>query len=105
MTSPVTPFKLNARVRLSVELALTASSGDAVLMPQQDENGRALGLTGAEIDLARRGSSFDVKIARAIAFALTVCEETRIRARRAGLCERSCTEIERIAQEHSRSRA
>ncbi|MBO9112328.1 hypothetical protein J8N08_24985 (plasmid) [Agrobacterium tumefaciens] len=82
---------------MSVELALTASSGDLSRKRKQEDDSRALGLTGAEIDLARRGLSFDLKIARAIAFALAINEHTRARASAAGLCERSCVEIEHLA--------
>ncbi|WP_272870983.1 hypothetical protein [Agrobacterium tumefaciens] len=38
---------------MSVELALTASSGDLSCKRKQEDDSRALGLTGAEIDLAR----------------------------------------------------
>lgn len=82
---------------MTIELALIASSGDLSPKRKQEDDNRALGLTGAEIDLARRGLSFDVKIVRAIAFALTANGNTRARARAAGLCERSCVEIEHLA--------
>ncbi|WP_245337496.1 hypothetical protein [Shinella sp. HZN7] len=93
----MTGFKLDERIRLPVELALTATSNDSLLLRKQEESARAIGMTGAEIDVARRGFSFDVKTSMAIALALAVCEENRQRALRTGLCARSCAEIEKMA--------
>jgi hypothetical protein len=45
------------RIRLSIELALTAK--DTQRQETQDAEARALGMSGAEIDAARRGRSFD----------------------------------------------
>ena len=93
----MTEFKLDGRVRLSVELALTAASGDFPLFRAQEEIARAIGMTRAEVDIARRGGSFDIKASMAVALALKVCEENRQRALRAGLCARSCAEVEKMA--------
>ena len=51
-------FKLDVRARLSIELALTAGRGDPNFVQQQEKDAKALGMTGAEIDMARKGSSF-----------------------------------------------
>jgi hypothetical protein len=88
------------RVRLSIELALTANNGSPSLLAKQEEAGRALGMTGAEMDIARRGSSFDLHTSIAVSFALNDCRETRQRARNAGFSEEACEEIERLARSH-----
>lgn len=86
------------RVRLSIELALTANNGSPSLLAKQEEAGRALGMTGAEMDIARRGSSFDFHTSIAVSLALSARGETRQRARGAGFSEETCEEIERIAR-------
>ncbi|WP_087001484.1 hypothetical protein [Rhizobium sullae] len=93
----MTGFKLDARARLSIELALTAASGDSVFIRQQEKDAKALGMTGAEIDMARSGSSFDFQLSRAIALALTINDERRARATRAGLGAQVCADIETMA--------
>lgn len=98
-----TGFELDARLRLSIELALLASCNDRRLLQRQDQTVHDVGMTGAEIDMARRGSSFDVKISAAVALALVPSEERRRRARRAGLCDRSCATIEQLAAQIQRS--
>ncbi|MDM9622936.1 hypothetical protein A6U87_07785 [Rhizobium sp. AC44/96] len=95
--------RLDARLLLSIELALSASCADLQLSRRQDKDAHAIGMTGAEIDMARRGSSFDVKISAAVALALAPSEERRRCARRTGLCERSCMEIEKLAARIQRS--
>jgi hypothetical protein len=97
----MTGFKLDERVRLSIELALTGHSGDLSLLQRQDAEARRLGMIGAEIDVARQGSSFDFRISRAIALALASGNEDR-RARRAhatksGIDGATCVQIESLA--------
>ncbi|MBY6264857.1 hypothetical protein EI613_23475 [Azospirillum sp. 412522] len=86
---------------MSIELALTAGIGDMPLLRRQDADAKRLGLTGAEIDAAREGSSFDFPIAQAIALALAASDEDRAarreRAARAGIDGRTCLEIEHLA--------
>ena len=89
---------IDPRVRLSIELALTANSASPNLLTQQEEAGRALGMTGAEMDIARQGSSFDFETSVAVSLALNACRETHQRALRAGLSEEACAEIEFISQ-------
>ncbi|WP_144579339.1 hypothetical protein [Agrobacterium sp. DE0009] len=88
---------IDPRARLSIELALTGTNASKPLLAKQEEAGRALGMTGAEMDVARRGSSFDFNTSIAISLALNACRETRQRAIRAGVSEETCEEIERIA--------
>ncbi|TWF47561.1 hypothetical protein [Neorhizobium alkalisoli] len=89
---------IDPRVRLSIELALTGTNASNTLLAKQEEAGRALGMTGAEMDMARRGSSFDFETSIAISLALNACQETHQRALRAGLSEEASAEIERISQ-------
>lgn len=91
--SPIDP-----RVRLSIELAQTANNAMPSQFAKQEEAGRALGMTGAEMDVARRGSSFDFHTSVAVSLALDACRETRQRARTAGFSEETCEEIERLAR-------
>lgn len=90
---------IDARIRLSIELALTGTNASKPLFAKQEEAGRALGMTGAEMDMARRGSSFDFETSIAISLALNPCRETLRRVLRTGLSEEACAEIERISQE------
>lgn len=93
----MTGFKLDARARLSIELALTATSGERHSMRRQDTDARALGMTGAEIDMARRGSSFDFQLSKAIALALAPSNDRRTCAMKAGIDAQVCAEIEKMA--------
>ncbi len=94
-------FRLDERARLSIELALTAGSGNTLLLQRQDADAKRLGMTGAEVDAARRGSSFDFPISRAIALAIASNDEDRSsrreRAAKAGIDRGACLEIERLA--------
>lgn len=97
-------FALAGRARWSVELALTAGSADPLVRRQQDIDACAAGLCGAEIDAARHGRSFDVQISRALALAIAVRDgrdgaAERDCARRAGITEEICDEIEELARE------
>jgi hypothetical protein len=89
---------IDARIRLSIELALSGANASKSLLAKQEEAGRALGMTGAEIDVARQGSSFDFETSVAVSLALNACRETHQRALRAGLSEEACVEIEFISQ-------
>jgi len=91
-------FALEGRVRVSIELALTAGIADPRLHDRQDVGARELGLSGAEIDAARLGRSFDVRTSIAIALALAARDgrdysAERDRAARAGIDSRTCEEI------------
>ena len=83
---------------------MTAGTRDLTLHAQQDHRAQALGMSGAEVDAARRGWSFDVKTSIAIALAIAsntddeACEVQRRRAVHAGLTERACQDIETLAR-------
>ncbi|APR53198.1 hypothetical protein CA223_04530 [Sphingomonas koreensis] len=98
----MTQVTLDGRLRLAIELALTECA-DAERALQQENEGRRLGMSGAEIDAARRGHGFDVQVCRALALAAASQSSTcrsveRNRALRAGLPERVCREIEQLAE-------
>jgi hypothetical protein len=83
---------LDPRTRLSVEIALTAD--------RHEEEARALGLCGAEIDALRAGRSFDARVSLAVALALAdegMRPALRAKAARAGLDAAACREIEALA--------
>jgi hypothetical protein len=95
-------FTLDARVRVSIALALTAAS-DRMLLRDLEAEARRLGLCGAEIDAARCGRSFDALTARAVALALATRgsegerRAERARAVRLGIADEVCREIEGFA--------
>jgi len=89
-------FKLDVRARLSIELALTAGRGDPNFVEQQEKDAKALGMTGAEIDMARKGSSFDFQLSRAIAVALEPTAKHRERASKAGIDAQTYADIEKL---------
>lgn len=99
-------FIMDARVRMSIALALTASSVDTQGRQQQEASAKTLGMTGAEIDIARRGASFDALISFAMALAMASCAgdgaalaAARDRACEAGLSADICRQIEAYAIE------
>lgn len=98
---------LDPRMRLSIEMALTGHRGIHALMRRQDEAATRLGLRGAEIDAARAGRSFDLRIARALELAIALRRgdgaAARSRAIGAGLDEAACREIARLARAHVES--
>jgi hypothetical protein len=98
---PLPSFGLDDRVRLSIELALTAGALDPLRRQRQADAARKLGMTGAEVDVARRGSSFDAMTSIAVALALASSgspdhriASARERALQAGIPEQICREIE-----------
>ncbi|GLS44594.1 MULTISPECIES: hypothetical protein [Methylobacterium] len=97
-------FTLDERVRLSIALGLTAGYGDPALHRRQEKAACRLGMTGAEIDAARHGRSFDMRTSAALALALASASGDRdrvrierARARRFGIAEAVCDEIEELA--------
>lgn len=92
---------LDPLTRLTIELALTAGRGDPALHRRQDADARSLGMSGAEIDAARDGRSFDLRRSRAMALALAGPGEDLGRLRacalQAGFDAGQCREIEALA--------
>jgi hypothetical protein len=98
-------FMLDERVRLSIEFALTSSVHDPLLVQQQEAAARRLGMSGAEIDAARSGWSFDVRTSMAVALAIASAtfdveghQQHRTKALKAGITEEGCVEIEALAE-------
>lgn len=71
---------LSQRLRLHIELAVTGDCNCADTRERQEKTARGLGMTGAEIDAARDGRSFDIRMTRALAVvrALRDADPTRI---------------------------
>lgn len=93
-------FKFDARARLTVEIALTAGDRTTSRDQWQEAEARLLGMSGAEIDVARQGRSFDVRMSSAIALATAEDIDrdlSRTKAIRAGVSEDVCEEIEQFA--------
>lgn len=93
-------FKFDARARLSVELALSAADESPSEAERQEAKARALGMSGAEIDVARQGRSFEVVISAAITLAVAVGTDrakARTRAAKAGITPAIREEIESFA--------
>lgn len=106
----MTTAALTGRVRLSIELALTFATADPPWLQRQEETARRLGMSGAEIDAARRGRSFDARASLALALALATSgrdggcrRQARARALKAGFSDADCDEIGRLAATFGRS--
>lgn len=100
-------FTLDERVRVTIGLALTANARDPLQRRQQDIEARRLGLSGAEIDAARRGWSFDVRTSIALALVTASSEDQlgvqRRRALKAGISEETCAAILALASNLERA--
>jgi hypothetical protein len=97
-------FALGERVKLSITLALTTDATDALHLREQEKDARRLGMSGADIDAARRGWSFDVQTSIALNLAMAAASRNkaarakqRKRAVLAGIDETVCDGIERLA--------
>ncbi len=98
-------FSLNDRTRISIVLALSAGEADPLRRERQEVKARKLGMTGAEVDAARRGSSFDARASLAVTFAVAIMEGAkeaveckRDRMLKAGFGEETLSEIEAIVR-------
>ena len=95
---------LDPRTQLSIELAMTAGCRDVVQSAQQEARARALGMSGAEIDAARRGWSFDAQASIAVTLATALGEDEgrnqqhRQKALMAGLSPEACSDVEVLAR-------
>jgi hypothetical protein len=58
---------------------------------------KAIGTAGAEVDMARKGSSFDFQLSMPIGLACNPDTEHRERAMKAGIDAQACADIERLA--------
>lgn len=71
------------RLQLQVDLAVKGNGVCAETRRQQDDVARRLGMTGAEIDAARDGHSFDIRLSRALLLAHAVLSGDPVRIARA----------------------
>jgi hypothetical protein len=68
----VTTLTMTPVMRVQLKLALAASSHDRVTLQSVETEAVRLKLSGAEIDAAKRGASFNALIDVAVKFALAV---------------------------------
>jgi hypothetical protein len=95
---------LSQRLKLHIELAVAGDHACADTRRRQELVARGLGMTGAEIDAARDGRSFDIRMTRALAVvcALRDVDPTRIEharelALQSGIDRDELAMIERLA--------
>ena len=63
---------LDDRIRIQIEIALAGSQGCPVAAASREQQARAAGLSGAEIDAARHYRCFDVRAAAAVRLACSL---------------------------------
>lgn len=93
----------HARVQAQLKLALLGDCGCRKTLASLEDEARSSGLTGAEIDAARGGRSFEARTAAALSFACAIkagdsgaIEQARTRALRFGVTDE---ELRIIAEE------
>lgn len=98
--------KLHARVHVQLKLALLGDCGCLTSLANLEEEARSSGLTGAEIDAALSGRSFEARTAAALAFACAIkagengaLKQAREHAVRFGVTDE---ELSAVAQEAKR---
>lgn len=94
----MTPADLNPKLAVQVRLALFPTEATVA------EEAAKAGLTGAEIDAAREGRSFDIQAQAAIVLALALrggvaMDAVRGRAERVGLCAGQVRALLTLARE------
>lgn len=103
------PDALEDRIRIQVELALSDRSACAESRGEQEDLARTAGLSGAEIDAARRGRCFDMRANAAVVLACAVRSSSAkpeatlkaaltAQARRAGLNDAEIDAVYAIAE-------
>ncbi len=98
---------LSPRLAAQIAIGLAADIDALRTSPALLKAAKAAGLTGAEIDAAAQGSSFDVRDAAAVALGCahrdgsrTDIARNRRKAIQAGLSEADADEVRRLALEH-----
>jgi hypothetical protein len=88
------PEQLHARITAQLKLALLGDCGCPKTLTKLEGEARLSGLTGAEIDAAIGGRSFEARTAAAVAFACALkagqadlLEQARMRARQFGVTD------------------
>lgn len=97
------PDEFRSRMRAQLKLALLSDCGCLGTLGALEKEARSSGMTGAEIDAALGGRSFEARTAAAISFACAIkmdqaemLEHHRARANRFGITD---AELEAIARE------
>lgn len=97
---------LHARVTAQLKLSLLGDCGCPQTLDRVESEARSAGLTGAEIDAALSGRSFEARTAASVAFACalkageaTLQEQTRARAVQLGVTDDELSAIAREAQQ------
>ena len=95
-----------ARVMAQLKLALLGDCGCRKTLANLEEEARSSGLTGAEIDAALDGRSFEARTAAALAFACAIkagedesLEQARTRALRLGVTDEDLSAIAEEAKQ------
>lgn len=101
----MTRYDLDERLQFQIGVALAGPSAGPGMIAEQDATARRLGLSGAEVDLARAGRSFDLRTSSILALVRASRMEdpqalalARRQARRAGVASLALAEVERIAK-------
>lgn len=88
------------RLRAQLKLALMGDCGCPQALEEIEAHARELGLTGAEIDVAYTGLSFEARSSASLSFACALksgssdlVEQTRQRALRLGMVEKELNQI------------
>jgi len=100
------PEQLHARVRAQLKLALLGDCGCPKTLTRLEREARSSGLTGAEIDAAIGGRSFEARTAAAVAFACALkagkadlLDQARARALQLGVTHDELAAIEEGAKQ------
>jgi hypothetical protein len=96
--------QLHARVTAQLKLALLGDCGCTKTLTKLEREARSSGLTGAEIDAAIDGRSFEVRTATAVAFACALkagdadqLEQARARALQLGVTDKELNAVAKKA--------
>lgn len=96
--------QLHARVTAQLKLALLGDCGCTRTLTKLEREARSSGLTGAEIDAAIDGRSFEVRTATAVAFACALkagdadqLEQARARALQLGVTDKELNAVAKKA--------
>lgn len=100
------PEQLHARVRAQLKLALLGDCGCPKTLTRLEREARSSGLTGAEIDAAIGGRSFEARTAAAVAFACALkagkadlLDQARARALQLGVTDDEMAAIQEGAKQ------
>lgn len=100
------PERLHARLTAQLKLALLGDCGCGRTLGRLEREARSSGLTGAEIDAALEGRSFEARTAAAVAYACALkahdsvqLEQARSRAAQIGVTARELSAIARKARQ------